>query len=452
MKSIRIFLVVVLLATITLTVFLSALHGYRSSMEEAQQLFDIKMSDAAHLLAATHNDSWRGESRTVTNIQYGFQVWENGVLRQRSSNVPDRAITRLEAGYGYSNFDNYRWRTFVYQVPGRQRWILVAERVDVRTELSDNIVLKTVLPVVASLPLAGLLIWLIVGYGLAPLRQLAWRLSNKRADELDTLPVEQQPRELIQLVTSINDLLRRLDASFEREKRFAADAAHELRTPISALKIHLHNLARDLPSRHHDLLQLEQATDRMGKLVEQILLLNRISPEQFTNGFRQIDLHALVQAYIADHYLPFEQKQHSIELEGDVAWLEGDRFSLETLVQNLLENACKYTPPGGQIRAAVESMDGNVRLIVEDSGPGIPPDQYERIFDRFYRLGGDQHASGEIGCGLGLSIVRHIAELHHASIAVSHSRFDTGLRVTVTFPEQSPTSCARPANPGATHD
>jgi two-component system sensor histidine kinase QseC len=432
MSSIRIFLVVVLLATITLTVFLSALHGYRSSMEQAQQQFDIKLSDTAHLLANTKSRHADGIAKTA--IQFGFQVWEDGVLQQRSANVPDTPISRFETGFHYSNFGNYRWRTYAWHAPGQQRWVITAERVDLRSELGEGIILKSVLPVVASLPVIGLLIWIIVGYGLSPLRQLANRLGNKRMDELGALPIERQPQELIRLITSINDLLRRLDISFEREKRFAADAAHELRTPISALKIHLHNLAQDLPPGNHHLQQLEQAAERMGKAVEQILTLNRIAPDQFKAQFSNLDLHALVQQCIADHYNQFDSRRQTVELEGHSTRVHGDRFALQTLVQNLLDNAAKYTPEGGQIRVQVEQDASTVRLMVEDSGPGIPSGQFSRVFDRFYRLGGDQHASGVTGCGLGLSIVRQIAELHQASVALAHSGFTSGLRVTVTFP------------------
>jgi len=434
-SSIRIFLVVVLLATITLTVFLSALHGYRISMEQAQQLFDMKLADAAHLLDDAGHHYTDGVVPSAR--QFGFQVWDDGVLRQRSANVPDTPISRFDGGYNYSNFGNYRWRTFAWQAPGREHWVMTAERVDLRTELSEGIILKAVLPVVASLPVAGLLIWWIVGYGLSPLRQLASRLHNKRASELGALPVERQPRELIRLITSINDLLYRLEASFVRERQFAADAAHELRTPISVLKVHLHNLAKDLPEEHHDLRRLEQATERMGKVTEQILLLNRTAPDQYQAQFSRIDLHALAQQCIADHYALFESRHQGIELEGRPLMMQGDGFALQMLIGNLLENAGKYTPAQGRIRVIVDTQDGAACLVVEDSGPGIPDGQYERVFDRFYRAGGDQHDSGVVGCGLGLSIVRQIADLHHAGVTLSHSAFDSGLRVTVKFPQRS---------------
>jgi two-component system sensor histidine kinase QseC len=432
--SIRIFLVVALLATMTLTVFISALHGYRASMSEAQTLFDTKLADAAQLLAIMHGHDLPDNDRHDTARQFAFQVWDDGVLRQHSENAPLTPMAPLVAGYDHHNFGSYRWRTYVLPDPPTRRWIITAERVDVRNELAENVILKSVVPVVIALPLAGLLIWFVVGHGLAPLRRLADHLRDKKADDLGPLPLDEQPRELMQVVTSVNDLLRRLDASFQREKRFAADAAHELRTPLSAMKIHLHNLARDLPEHNHNLQRLETATSRMQNVIEQVLALHRTAPDAFMLRFTPVDLHALAQEYMARKYAQFEARQQQLELDGERACVAGDRFALETLLQNLLDNACKYTPPGGRIQVSVRQAGERVVLRVQDSGPGIPAEQYERIFDRFYRLDGDQHASGVIGCGLGLSIVRHIAELHHANITVGESAFASGLSVSVSFP------------------
>lgn len=435
MNSIRIFLVVALLATMTLTVFLSSLHGYRASMAEAQTLFDTKLADAAQLLAVTRGSTGPGATTVRdTAPRFAFQIWEGGELREHSASAPQDPLADLAPGFGYRNFGSYRWRTYALADPKALRWILTAERIDTRNELAEGIILKSVVPVVLALPLAGLLIWFVVGYGLAPLRRLADRLRDKRADDLGPLPREEQPQELMQVITSINDLLRRLDALFRREKHFAADAAHELRTPLSAMKIHLHNLALDLPEDNENLRELETATSRMQNVVEQILALYRTAPDEIMVRFEPVDLHALAQDYIARRYFQFESRQQQLELVGAPACVAGDRFALETLLRNLLDNASKYTPKGGNVRVTVRGEGERVILLVEDSGPGIPVDQHERIFDRFYRLGGDQHASGVIGCGLGLSIVRHIADLHRATIALGTSASCGGLSVTVVFP------------------
>jgi two-component system sensor histidine kinase QseC len=433
-KSIRIFLVVMLLAIMTLTVFLAALHGYKSSVKEVQQLFDSELTDKARLLAMISNGSELTVEIVSISEQYAFQVWQDGKLLRRSDNTPLTPIANLEEGYQDVNFNSYRWRTFTWFDPVHNRRAITAERIDTRNVLAEGIILQSVLPVVASLPVAGLLIWLVVGYGLAPLRNLAAHLRSRRAEDLGQIPETRQPVELMQVVTTTNDLLGRLEASFAREKQFASDAAHELRTPISALKVHLHNLSKDLPAGHHDMVQLQAAADRMGNLVEQILALYRTAPDQYMARFRELDMYQLVQGIIISIYPEFESRNIRLELTGQSAIMSGDRFALETLAKNLLDNACKYTQAGGDVRVSVTTDSTTVRLQVEDSGPGVPAVHYQRIFDRFYREGGDQHQSDVVGCGLGLAIVSHIADIHEATINVQPSSFETGLSVSVEFP------------------
>ena len=423
-----------LMAIMTLTVFLSALQGYRSSIAEVQQLFDSELQERARMLAiAGSGRKVESESYAIAD-QYAFQVWQDGSLLQRSSNTPMTMISNLHGGYQDTNFGSYRWRTYTWIDTSQDRRAVTAERIDIRNMLAERIIMKSVMPVIVTLPVAGLLIWLIVGYGLAPLRNLAAHLGNRRAEDLKPIHETRQPVELMQVITSTNDLLSRLEASFSREKRFASDAAHELRTPISALKVHLHNMSKNVSPGDHDLVQLEAATDRMGSVVEQILALHRTAPDQYVSRFREVDLYQLVQQVIISMYDEFEQRDIQLELTGEHALMSGDRFALETLVKNLLDNACKYTPEGGNVLLAVDLTDAGVRLQVEDSGPGVSEELYGRIFDRFYRANGDRHQSAVVGCGLGLAIVRHIADIHGASIKLEKSSFESGLCVSVWFP------------------
>ncbi len=436
MKSIRVFLAVFILATITLMVFLSELHGFRLNMAAAEELFDKQMADTAHLLSATYSSKNNNDVNMIDTEFYGFQIWVDKQLQLRSEGMPEELIANLEIGYQEHNFSNHRWRTYSVFNDTKNVWILTAQRTDVRYTLAENIVIKSVLPTLVILPLGGLLIWSIVGYGVSPLKKLSEQLGNKRADDLSPLSLEKQPVELTQLVRSTNDLLSRLEAAFQREKHFAADAAHELRTPISGLKVHLHNLEKSIPMDDHNLQQIKSATDRMGSLIEQILILNRTSPEQFITQFEQIDLYKLTQEVMANEYQQFEVKNLQLELNGEHCMIDGDKFALETLVKNLSGNACKYTPDGGSVVVEVSCENDHVKLNFQDSGPGILEDQYERLFDRFYRLDGDRHASGTTGSGLGLAIVKHISELHKATIKLGKSSFESGLSVTVTFPVQ----------------
>jgi two-component system sensor histidine kinase QseC len=273
---------------------------------------------------------------------------------------------------------------------------------------------------------------------LRPLRDLANEMAGKRSDDLSPVAALVPQQELAVLIESINDLLRRLADSFEREKRFAADAAHELRTPISVLKVQLHNLLRDAGSDQAQLESLGSAVERMGHSVEQVLMLYRTTPEQFAASFAELDLAGLARQVIAELYPQLETKHQQIELVADKLPMQGDAFAVQTLMMNLIENASKYSGDGGAIRVLLERVEEGAALTVEDSGPGIPADQYEKVFERFYRVSGDRHDTSVSGTGLGLAIVQHIAEIHGASIHLGKSSLATGLAVTVIFPDAPP--------------
>ena len=192
------------------------------------------------------------------------------------------------------------------------------------------------------------------------------------------------------------------------------------------LKVHLHNLRARLGNDDEDIILLRDGVERMGHLIEQILALYRTSPDQAAVKFESVDLFKLVQSLIARSYHAFESKQQEIEMDGESHIIEGNVFALETLISNLLNNANKYTPEKGRIHVVVRRHEEGGLLRVEDSGPGIPEEQYQRVFERFYRLHGDQHNSGVIGCGLGLTIVKHIFDLPHFLL---YTTADSGDRI-----------------------
>ena len=435
MNSIRIFLVSTILALVTLFVFVSALRGYESSMLQAEQLFDSQLKVTARLIARIHVDNPDNQGSPVDlDENIAFQVWRDGELVARSSNAPEAAIAQQQPGFGYYNFAGYRWRTLSYF--SDDQWVMAAERSDIRFSLAENVITKSLLPTLIGLPVLGLLIWLIVTRGMRPLRNLARELSGKQADDLRPLSTVLPKQELAQIIASTNGLLQRLESSLQREKQFASDAAHELRTPISSLKIQLHNMAQDLidhPQETPQIAQITQTANQLEHVVEQILALYRSSPDHYNAQFVPLDLSALTQDIIAEEYGSIERKGQSIEFHGDSQFILGDHFSLGTLIHNLLGNANKYTPAGGQILVSVSRDSDAVVLRVEDSGPGIAEDQYQRVFQRFYRVGGDRHQSGEPGCGLGLAIVKRVADLYQASIDVGPSTFSSGCAFTLRF-------------------
>jgi two-component system sensor histidine kinase QseC len=431
-KSIRLFLISGTVAILLLYNFIAALRGYQSSMLEADLLFDNQLLDLSRLVGNLDTAKVTPEFRLGNNL--AFQIWENARLIAASWHAPAEPMNPFKPGFDFANFDSYRWRTFTRFDEDNGRWIIVAERTDLRFVLAENVVLESVTPILLGIPIAGLLIWMIVGFGLRPLAQLSADLREKRAQDLSPLPPRQTPRELDQVVQSVNGFIQRLDGALEREKRFSADAAHELRTPISALKIQLHNLAQEINTDSETFLQLQRGVERMQHLVEQLLSLYRMTPAQFAAHCSRVDLLAVTQDVVARHYPLIEQKRQNVELEGPSAYIDGERFALETLLANLLANAIRYTPAGGNIRLRVERSGGRVALTVADDGPGVPAEEREQVFERFHRgvQSGEDRASG---CGLGLTIVKHVAELHQAEVSVADSGMGSGAAFTISFPE-----------------
>lgn len=432
MKSIRIFLVAALLSTVTLGIFIAVLQGYRTGTANAQELLDKQLADVASLIAGQRTAG--GSEVPPPSDRLAFQIWTtNGVLVQRTANSMTEPIAVFEEGYREGNFTGHRWRVLSHLDLSNRRWILVAERIDLRIELADSVVLESVMPIVASLPIIAAIVWLVVGSGLSLVRDLAVELADKRADDLSRLKTANPPVELAPVVNAINGLLRRLDESIQRERRFSADAAHELRTPISALKVHVHNLKKELPEFAAQLQSLDEDVGRLGHLVEQMLLLYRMTPEHYQANMQDLDLHSLAQSVIGDVYAEIDRRGQTISLVGSRQPIIGDESSLRILLTNLIQNASKYSPQDAAITVQVDRGDLGVILDVSDTGPGIPLTDLSRVLDRFYRVGGDRHTSTTDGCGLGLSIARHIAELHHANLTLFNNDAGPGLTVRVIF-------------------
>jgi len=439
MRSIRTYLLLTLLATITAVTFLSLLLGYRSSLAKTDALFDERLKNLASIIVhANHDVTPRVEKTLDLKPSVFFQIWSHeGVLIARSGNAPEQQMFNrpLSEGFHDSNYADFRWRTYILQDMLFKRWVVTGERIDLRYEIADKIVLSAIKPTVMAIPLAAFIIWLTVGFGLKPLRELTKQLANKKADDLSAISMNQQPKELEQLRITTNDLLQRLNAAFVREQQFSADAAHELRTPISTLKVQLHNLISTKGVADGDLEPLKEGVERMGHVIEQILSLYKHSPDQAAQQMEPLNLTGIAKTVIANEYMRFESKKQRISLNAEpVCFIKGNEFALESLLQNLILNANKYTPAKGVISVNIKSKGNTVKLCIEDSGPGIAEEDRARVFERFYRVGGDRHASGILGCGLGLAIVQHISTFHGATVRLAMSAELGGLKVTVEFP------------------
>lgn len=452
--SIRRYLVLILLSIITLMTFFAAIQGYKASMEQATSLFDEQLVIVGKTLLATSAtlsdkgaENRLSAATVVPSNHIAYQVFSNNTLLLRTDNAPEQLITELPAGFTDLNFIGQRWRVYIEtstneQAQRSQLRVLVAQPLEQRFSLAEQVILSAVTPIILVIPLIALFIFMAIRQGLKPLTVLRRELSEKKINDLSKLSSETSTKELQPVIQTLNLLFERLSAAFSRERYFASDAAHELRTPLSVLKINVHNLqitqSENLDSTGQaSLMQLGQSVDRMAHVVDQILTLNRTNPDQLTMAVTKLELQGLLQQVISDLYPEILQHQHDISLESEATIIYANEFALLTLVKNLIGNACKYTPKGGHILVRTLIDEDSFTLTVEDSGPGIDSSEYQRVFDRFYRVGGDSHHSTVVGCGLGLAIVQHIVKLHHASIILAKSTKLGGLSVSVRFPQKT---------------
>lgn len=313
--------------------------------------------------------------------------------------------------------------------------IQVAERINTRTEFAGLIILRMVLPQAILIMLAAFLVWYAVKRGLAPLSSLRREIESRSHRDLSPLSESQAPQEVQPLIRAMNDLLQRLSKALQTQQRFIADAAHQLRTPVAGIKTQTELALRQTKSDEAQatLRQLHTATEQATRLINQLLSLARSEPAaQITHTMERLDLSALARdattdwvprALARDIDLGFDSLTQDTAVTGNV-------FLLREMLNNLLDNAIRYTPGGGHVTVRVTSEGGCPALTVEDDGPGIAESDRERVFERFYRVLG----SGAEGCGLGLAIVREIAIGHNAEIALGQGAGGVGTAVRISFP------------------
>jgi two-component system OmpR family sensor kinase/two-component system sensor histidine kinase QseC len=441
-RSIRQRVLAALLGVVGLTALAIGLVSYRSVLAETEALFDYQLRQMAMSLRDYGMIS-PDQADVLNNQQLDVvvQIWAlDGRLlysSQPHNSLPPRAVL------GFADLRSpdtgATWRVFSAATP--LRVIQVAQPLQVRRHLAADAAFNTITPLLLLAPLLGALGWWLMLVSLRPLERMAREVRQRDAEALDPLPAEDLPAEIEPLVSALNALLERLGSQFEAQRAFVGDAAHELRTPLTALKLQLRALrqAPDAAARQQAEAALGAGIERAQHLIEQLLALARNEPGTPALAHDRIDLTEAVRHGITD-VVPLALAQDSeIELLGDdPVWISGDAAALRLLARNLADNALRYSGPGARVQLAVQVADGQAELIVDDSGPGIPPAERQRVFDRFYRranatgaaTAGDASASGS---GLGLAIVQRIAERHQAELTLGDAPLG-GLRVRLRLP------------------
>ncbi|TKB45445.1 ATP-binding protein [Thalassotalea mangrovi] len=426
--SIQRYLLIVIISIVTLASFSAAIKGYKASVNEITFVFDDEMKAFAYaLLQGNFNTSTAQQDR---HSIFAYQLWQQQNLILRSNNAPADLMSKAKDGFSESTFLSNRWRVFT--LTENQRTAMVAQPLKQRVESAEQVLLEAIIPIVYSIPLIGVLVYLAIRKSLRPLVSLSEQLQQKSASDFTPVNVTEDVSELKPVEQTLNHLFARLAKSFEREQRLASDAAHELRTPISVLKISGHNLKKAIQKKQvseQQIDELNQNIDRMAHVIEQIIALHRTSEEKFETQKKTVDLEQTLQSVIAENYANIDQLKQTIELRAYPVELIGDAFSLTVLFDNLLKNANKYSGANSHILVTLERENNNALVTIEDSGPGIKEELLDKVFERFYRT---RHHDQQ-GSGLGLSIVRHIVDLHHGQIQLEQSELG-GLQVKVTMP------------------
>ena len=428
-----------LLAAITIAAVAQATIAYRTALHDADQIFDYHMQQMALSLRSStplSNDEARARQEAESaggNDDMVVQMWSPDGAQMFHSVSRARLPQRAVLGFSNERANSTTYRVFSIQTSNQT--VQVAQDLAVRRNMAGNLALRTLGPIAVMMPILMLVVWWVVSGSLQPVARVRSQVASRQADDLSPVSDTGLPDEVRPLVQELNLLFGRVRTAFEAQQHFVADAAHELRTPLAALRLQAQSLDRaDTPeARQVAVSRLTAGIDRATRLVEQLLILARqeaTAAEGTAAKTRPVDLADLARRTAADLAGVAAAKGVDLGLQqADPASIEGQPDALQILLRNLVDNAVKYTPGGGTVDISVLSGAGTVAVQVEDSGPGIPPDERERVFDRFYRVAGSEAA----GSGLGLAIIKAIAERHGAVLTLGSSERLGGLMATVTF-------------------
>jgi two-component system sensor histidine kinase QseC len=444
-----------ILPTLIITIAIVGIFAYHSATREIDNIYDAQLiNDANVLWSLMKHPLTRLTARPTVQVPdldfnmdnqlalnedaddyadaHSFRAWKGPALAFASSNAFPAEVKRFSAGFSDVTYQNELWRIYSLPIPNSDVTIEVAEKIILREGLVDNILLNLAFPLLVLVPVSAIIIWLAINNGLANVRGLVSQIRTRTPDDLSMIATGRLPRDLTPLVHSLNNLLRKLGHSLAMERRFSDLAAHQLRTPQAGIKLLLQLFDRaDSDEERAALLKdLVVSNERAMHLIEQLLRLARVSHQPLQ--LEALPLRQIAAAALADFGVMLNRRGFNAGLVGtqDPQVLT-DRALLRVMIDNLLDNSIKYSPAGGRIEVRIEPSSRGFRLSIEDSGPGIPPEQREAAFQRFNRL--DARA-GEEGAGLGLPIVADIGNRLDIGISLGTPAWGSGLKVDLDIP------------------
>ncbi len=438
-------LLLLVLGLVTAVWLAAAAMTWIDARHELDELLDGHLAQAAALLVVQQageieDDDRHPDAPTLHRYapKVAFQVFHEGRLALRSANAPSFPMVdsgeRFRSGFRTVQIEGRAWRVFAAHGAERDVQVYVGEQASSRAAILWAVLRSTLWPMLVALPVLALAAWWAVHRGMAPLRRLGLALAERRPHALQPVVIEGAPSEMAPMLDALNGLLERIARLMESERRFTADAAHELRTPIAAIRAQAQVALGEADDglRRHALQATLAGCDRAARLVEQLLVLSRLEAGAAPVP-APLELGALARGVVAELAPSAIRKRQAIEVEAPGSYeVRGDATLLAVLVRNLVDNAIRYSPPGARVRIALAGNGPPVRLTIEDSGPGMSDQDMQRTGERFFRVMG----SAEDGSGLGWSIVRRIAAAHRLGIRVARSAALGGLEVTVSWPDR----------------
>lgn len=427
-------------AAIALTALLQAAFAYRNALAQTDTLFDYQMQQTAFALRAGLPVDAQGRARGTPpedeNKEFIVQVWTNEGLRIFESALG--AALPQNALLGFANVPARGTMYRVFSLQTRSQVIQVAQDMRVRRALARESAWRSLLPIALMAPLLALAVWWVVRRSLAPVQRVRHEVAARRMQDLSSLGTGDLPEEVLPLVSEFNALLARMRRAFDAQQHFVADAAHELRSPLAALKLQAQLLQRapDDAARTLATSRLLAGIDRASRVVEQLMVLARQEESADAGALDQpVALDDLARQAVADAAATAAQRDIDLGLpQADTVMVLGQSDALRILLRNLIDNALKYTPEHGTVDVRIQREGDCAVLTVDDSGPGIAPEDRDDVMRRFHRSA--HHAAGQSasqGSGLGLAIVQTIARMHGAAVELSQAPDLEGLRVRVVL-------------------
>jgi two-component system sensor histidine kinase QseC len=443
-RSIRFRLLLMILFSVLMLWTAVLYFTWWQTYTDIERVYDAELEQIANLFAAAtaheaEEKDLEDYAADLSQVDFKFplifQIWNHdNQLMVRGPDAPEQPISPSHFdGFTDVTFEDSGWRVYTVNLPDHEFRIQVARSHSEMRRMVNAFVLDVVKPLLLALPLFGML-WWVVHRGLAPLRQVSQLISERDYGHLHPVTVERIPEESSSLVNEINALLTRLRASIERNSRFTADVAHELRTPIAGMLVQLQSADGSLDQNECQQVidKAKQGLERLNHVVNQLLVLASIEPERIRQSFEQVDLALTAGEVMSDLYPLAQEKGIELELEAaDKLYVLGNQELITILFTNLIGNAIKFTPRVGTVSVQITNLKSGITVSVEDTGPGIPEEKKAWVFERLNR--GTEGG----GSGLGLSIVKEICQLHQATIMLEDKTSTRGLSVNLFFPQLS---------------